>query len=414
MHSGSSWAFSPADLDPYTGCGVIGVRQTRKWLGLTLPILILVAALPAAADVAAFPDPGLHAAVQDALGLAGQPIDTRDLERLTTLLAGGRGISDLTGLEACRDLQQLYLYDNQIVDLSPLAGLQSLVVLNLSGNRVVDIATLAGLTNLASLTLHGNQITDLGALAGLPNLNTLSVGNLVRDITPVASLPQLERLKLYVRPEADLAPLAQLRHLIFLLLSTGQPMSGRVVFDPAVLASAEGLASLQLHGYDIADVEVLEDAAPNLTELSLQYVGIDDLVAFADFERLTTLTLSWLVTDPDDGELDLSRLALPVSLRILVLEGNGIEDLSGLAGLEAITSLSLPRNEITDIAPLGALENLQGLDLSFNPLTDLSPLLGLSRLRSLNLQGVPFDPSEGSDANAVLRELLDRAVDIIY
>ena len=105
---------------------------------------------------------------------------------------------------------------------------------------------------------------------------------------------------------------------------------------------------------------------------------------------------------------------LPVHLRVLVLEGNGIEDLAGFTGLDAITSLGLPRNRITDIAPLGRLGNLQGLDLSFNPLTDLSPLLHLSRLQSLNLQGVPFDPSEGSDANAVLRELLDRGVDIIY
>ena len=161
-------------------------------------------------------------------------------------------------------------------------------------------------------------------------------------------------------------------------------------------------------------MEALADAAPNLTELSLQYVGVDNPAAFARFDRLTTLRLSWLVAGPDSGNVDLSRLALPANLRILVLEGNGIEDLTGFTGLDAITSLGLPRNRITDIAPLGTLENLQGLDLSFNPLSDLSPLLGLSRLRSLDLQGVPFDPSEGSDANAVLRELLDRGVDIIY
>jgi len=392
----------------------MAVRLTIGWLGFLILLVSAGHVLPAEAAEVILQDPALHAAVQSALGLAGQPIDAQDLERLTTLLAGGQGISDLSGLEACRNLQQLDLHDNQIVDLSPLADLRSLVALSLNGNRIVDIAPLVGLLDLTSLALHGNQIADFDALGGLANLNTLSVGNVVRDLAPLANVPQIERLKLYVRPETDLAPLAQMRHLVFLLLSTGQPMSGRIAFDPTVLTSSGNLTSLQLHGYDIPDMEALADAAPNLTELSLQYVGVDNPAAFARFDRLTTLRLSWLVAGPDDGDLDLSRLALPANLRILVLEGNGIEDLTRFTGLDAITSLGLPRNRITDIAPLGTLENLQGLDLSFNPLSDLSPLLGLSRLRSLDLQGVPFDPSEGSDANAVLRELLDRGVDIIY
>ena len=384
----------------------------RAWLGVLMLAACSYTSAFTCAEEVVFPDPALRAPIQEALGLTGPPVDSQDLERLTLLLAGGRGIADLTGLEACRNLEQLYLEDNQILSLSPLAGLASLRIVSLSGNRISDIEPLADLVNLASLAIHGNEIVDLGPIAALPQLATLSIGNLVTDISPLVGMPRLQRLKLYVRPEADLTPLAQLTALTFLFLSTGQPMSGRIRFDPNTLSSLGELTSLHLHGYDIERLTDLADAAPGLTELTLQYAGVDDLSAVAQFGALTMLTLDWLVSDAES--VDFSQLMLPRSVRVLTLEGDGIADLATLAGLESVTSLSLPRNQITDIGALEGLTSLQALDLSFNPLTNLTPLLGLTGLRSLNLVGVPFDRTEGSIANGVLRELRDRGVNITY
>jgi len=388
------------------------VHERRAWLGVfTIAVWVLSSTIACAEEVS-FPDPSLRASIQRTLGVDRYPIDSQDLAQMTLLLASGQGIIDLTGLEACRNLEQLYLEDNQIVDLSQLAGLASLRIVSLSGNRISNIGPLAGLTNLASLAIHGNEIADLRPVDALPQLTTLSIGNLVTDITPLVGLPRLQRLKLYVRPEADLTPLAQLTGLRFLFLSTGQPMSGRILFDPSGLSSLEDLTSLHLHGYDIERLADLADAAPGLTELTLQYVGVDDLSDIAQFADLTMLALDWLMSDAE--VVDFSQLMLPSSVRVLTLEGDGIADLATIAGLELVTSLNLPRNQIADIGALQALIGLQALDLSFNPLTDLTPLLGLTGLKSLNLVGVPFDRTEGSIANGVLRELRDRGVDITY
>jgi len=386
-------------------------------LGRLCVFLLLVAAwcgLPVSAHEVTFPDPALQLAVQQALNLEGQPVDSEDLEDLTTLLAGAKGIVDLTGLESCSGLEQLHLYQNQIVNLEPLAGLESLKAISLSGNRIVDIGPLAMLVNLTSLAIHGNQIADVAPIASLPLLATLSIGNLVDDITPLADLPSLVQIKVYVRPTVDLAPLSRMRNLTYLFLSTGQPMSGRAVFDPDVLESSEHLTTLHLHGYDIAHIADLADAAPTLTELVLQDVGVDDLSAFRMFGKITALTLNWLAPSSGSGGVDLTRLELPPSVTSLVLEGNELDDVTAIAAFTSLTSLGLSRNQIADVEPLKNLGKLLVLDLSFNPIADLSPLLDLSALRSVTLQGVPFDRTEGSEANDLIRELLERGVNVTH
>ena len=66
-------------------------------------------------------------------------ISQSELETLTTLQAGNRGIKDLTGLESCINLEWLGLWSNQISAISALANLTDLAYLNLGGNQVSDI-----------------------------------------------------------------------------------------------------------------------------------------------------------------------------------------------------------------------------------------------------------------------------------
>ena len=73
-----------------------------------------------------FPDPNLEAAIRQRINKSEGPIYTNDLEGLLILVALGRDISDLTGLEYCVNLKQLYLQIDPICDLSPLASLPNL------------------------------------------------------------------------------------------------------------------------------------------------------------------------------------------------------------------------------------------------------------------------------------------------
>jgi hypothetical protein len=152
---------------------------------VVLIILVVLFAICVTATVVHFPDPGLEAAIRDAIDKPTGDILQSDLVWLKTLAAGNRSISDLTGIESCVNLTRLELNGSQISDLTPLAGLTNLGRLELIGNQISDLTPLAGLTNLGTLYLNGNQISDLTPLAGLTNLGNLYlIGNQISDLTP--------------------------------------------------------------------------------------------------------------------------------------------------------------------------------------------------------------------------------------
>ncbi len=388
------------------------VKQSLRRVGLLWLLIIVSAALMAQSDPVEFPDTALRAAVLNALDIEGGPIDSEDLEAMTTLLAGSQGIEDLSGLEACINLQTLQLHFNRIVDLAPLSGLRQLTSITLNGNAIVDVSPLALITSLTSLAIHGNAIVDVIPISTLPLLSSLSIGNAITKIAPLADLPNLTRLLLYVLPSADLSPLQYLPNLELLLLSSGRTIERRAPLDCEILANHSQLTSLRLEGYDLVGFEDLAHSLPKLTELGLYYVGMEDLSVIEAFRSLVKLTLSGVI--PSSEGASLPQLDIPPNVTTLSLENNGIEDVSSVAGFDFLTNLSVARNRITSIEGLRTMSRLIVLDLSFNPVTDLTPLRDLVALKSLSLQGVPFDRTEGSTANLVIHELLSRGVNVAY
>ena len=71
-------------------------------------------------NIVTFPDTNLEAVVRAAIGKPTGDIYEGDLMPLTMLNGEGKGIIDLTGLEYCINLNQLYLSNNQISDIQPL------------------------------------------------------------------------------------------------------------------------------------------------------------------------------------------------------------------------------------------------------------------------------------------------------
>ncbi len=86
-----------------------------------------------------------------------QKITDVELEKLTDLNLDNSNITNLTGIEAAKNLQNLSLNRNSISDLSPLSNLTSIKTLSLKENAITDISPLTRLTSLTSLHLEDQR-----------------------------------------------------------------------------------------------------------------------------------------------------------------------------------------------------------------------------------------------------------------
>jgi hypothetical protein len=163
----------------------------RKFTPLLILLCLLSLLLPASVAVADgpvnIPDPYLEAIIR---GLIGKPVPEEilqsDLEAIIILPASSSGITDLTGLEYCTNLEKLNIALNEISDLSPLGNLTSLTWLWAQVNDISDISPLSDLFSLEHIELYNNSIIDVSALTNLTNLNWLWLhANQISDITPL-------------------------------------------------------------------------------------------------------------------------------------------------------------------------------------------------------------------------------------
>ncbi len=376
-------------------------------------------------DLTPFRDPGLRAAVEEALGKSpGATITPEDLASLETLSASYREVQHLDGLEGAVNLNWLSLAGNEIDDLSPVSELAQLRTLDIRANAVTDVSPLAALSKLERLTLSDNPVTDLSPLSGLENcrhllvdrtgvsysevqdlpyfgsLQGLGLGGLgVEDISALAALP-LGELRLDGNAITDLSPISGLTGLSFLTMAdTG-------LTDISQLADLVNLTFLDLRDNRFTDVSALA-AMTDLRTLHLQDNAIDDIGPLAELVKLGTLSLHGnRFTDvsalasmtglrflylQDNAIDDIGPLAELVKLIFLRLGGNRVADVSALAAMTDLRSLHLQDNAIDDIGQLAELVNLTILDLSGNRINDISALAAMTELLSLQLQDNSID-----------------------
>jgi Leucine-rich repeat (LRR) protein len=179
----------------------------------------------------------------------------------------GGNITDLTGLEHCTNLTQLYLSGNQISDLSPLSSLTSLTRLYLGNNEISDISPLSSLTSLTELDLCNNDIRDASPLSSLINLTYLDLGfvgvcigpsckrNYIRDASPLSSLTNLTYLDLTYNGITDASPLSNLTNLRHLDLYED------MIIDISPLSNLANLTYLNLYSNWVNDIKPLVDNA---------------------------------------------------------------------------------------------------------------------------------------------------------
>ena len=176
------------------------------------------------AQVVNIPDPNLAAKLREALSLnPTDDITQAAIDHLSNLAANKSGITDITGLEAARNLRTLSLSDNPIADVSGISALTGLTWLAITGMDIADISFLSGLTEMEYLYLSGNRIRDVSALAGMTHLKHLYIlDNQVTDISVLSSLTELNVLDISLNPIESLLPLEDLVDLETLVIDPQQ------------------------------------------------------------------------------------------------------------------------------------------------------------------------------------------------
>lgn len=304
---------------------------------------------------------------------------------VTELDLSGKGISDVTPLQGCTQLQSLDLSDNRISWITPMEEMTTLTKLDLSGNRISNISPLKGMTGMTELNLEGNSVTDLSPLAAMSGLSRLDMsGNpIYHGQGTLSSLTALTVLdledSLFQDKYLSLLPMGQLKQLN---LKDNRQLTEAALLDFAAQHSGCAIT----HDYAPAQITLGDkqyDTARQ--EIDASYSSVIDLSPIGSFSNLTRLDLA------GNGISDFSPLKQLTTLTSLNLQATGFSDCSVLTPLTGLTDLTLSGNPgVKDLTPLGACKQLNSLQLEDTGVTDVSPLQALPELRSLHLDRCPI------------------------
>lgn len=259
---------------------------------------------------------------------------------VTQLDLSGKGITDISELSKCEDLEKLDLRGNSISDITPLMDIPGLKWLCIKNNRVSDLRPLMGLTRLTYLDAQNNKISSISSVASLGSIQYLYLGK---------------------NPVTSFAPLRECTNL----LELGLEGTGVKDKDLSYLSSHTSLARLYLE---------------NNAELTK--TAVDALQKAIPGCKISASALK--------SEIKLGTHSFPADSESVNAAGLGISDISAASGFTKCVTMLLGNNSISSAAPLSKLTTVKTLDLSGNSISDLTPLSTMTGLQSLNLEGNPI------------------------
>ncbi len=289
-------------------------------------------------------------------------------DRLKVLRIGELPSGDLGWLRDMTALEDFSLKSAAADDIAPLGALTKLTTANLYLPEVRDLAPLAALTKLRDLTISMHESADCSALSALHKLEKFRAG---RD-TRLASLDwinaciELNSLSASLQSKVSLTPLKALQKLAFLHLD----LTGAI--DLAPLAKLKSLKRLSLSSQDPnADISRFPDLSA-LEHLMLSGAGFKSLNGLEQAKSLESLSIR------DTNISDLSALARHSKLAHLGLAGSKVDDLSVLKTLPVFVSRA-PEAQLhladtpallrhPELAPLAASTNTRDGQIAANEL----------------------------------------------
>lgn len=261
-----------------------------------------------------FKDSVLEKAVRDNIGKATGDIYSEDMAKITSLDIQDEPLWNLSGIEYAVNLNDLSIYNTEIIDITPISNLFSLESLSLYNNNVnsikplsnlrrlnnlyledediKDLSPITTLSNLDSLGLSGCKVSDISLLSGLTNLRYLSLdNNFITDITPIASLKKLIDIYLEGNQIKDISPLLKLPteeeyYTLYGMNRGGSiDLDSNLVFNSSDSTSTAIKTNLQSNGWSFYSIYATKDNL-NLAKVNDNYYSeyssymIDPLTGF--------------------------------------------------------------------------------------------------------------------------------------
>ena len=175
------------------------------------------------------------------------------------------------------------------------------------------------------------------------------------------------------------------------------------LIDIDSITQLTGLTALHLSGnsdLNIDDVITLIEQNPNLTELSLRGIHIDDTYALfqALFNNETQSYYDLTILDlSNTGLTDIDELINFPNLTSLNLSDNNIEFAVGFEQLTQLTQLDLSNNKLIDTGLIFELSALTQFDVSGNSLIDINQVTGIiqnnAKLTELGVGDIAIEDS---------------------
>lgn len=242
----------------------------------------------------------------------------------------------------------LYLQSGPIQSLADISHMPNLETLCLFQQQITDISALKN-TQITCLGLGYNPLSDLSALEGNPSIRRLLIPCVsLSDPEVLSTLPALQELNISG---------TDIEELSFL---SGSPVKRLDLFqllpdDYGALKELPRLSALELDHMDQTVMAQLEGLS--VTELSFYYsenFALSDIRGLAQLQKLTFFGNQGPLckgTKPAD---------LP-NLKELTLSFMEVEDFHFLEGLDALTTLNIYNAECAGYEGLDALPNLKNI-----------------------------------------------------
>ncbi|EKZ3967132.1 LapB repeat-containing protein [Listeria monocytogenes] len=151
-------------------------------------------------DIVNIPDSELKKQLNTTLGQAPDADITEAQMAKFKNFSLGSGITDLTGIEYLKNIEELYLNNLNVSSYEPIKSLTTLKSLTINGKNVTSgkLPDFSGLSNLTSLDVSQTSIDNaaLSKLSNIPNLVKLNIsGNLnITKLNNLENLPKLQEL----------------------------------------------------------------------------------------------------------------------------------------------------------------------------------------------------------------------------
>ena len=341
--------------------------------GMVSPRLTLDYEIDNANEAISFEDPAIEEMVRTALNRPNGDIYAAQLASVTDLSSdcAQDDIRTLKDLELLPSLISLHLYDELLIeDYSSLARLPSLTSLTISKCALTDDALqqINACTQLTNLNISDNQITSLDGINQLTYLENLDASH--NEITSIAALeyPALAYLNLSNNWLSDLSGIENLSSLTCL------DISGNLISDLAPITKLKELYELRMANNSPINIKALY-TLKNLVCLDISGCGLASLSVVNDFPALTCLSAS-------DNEIA-SLSTFRKQVEELYINNNPLVDLSPLANQKELLTLEVVGTQVKDVSCLTELPKLETLDITDTAVTDATMLKKCPMLTTL-------------------------------